>query len=140
MRMVFFDIGGTLVTSQGDWQQGAKTCLSQLRVSNVKLGLISNTGNLSRDELKARLPPDFDFSVFVPEAVLLSSEVGLEKPDLAIFLHAVRTSGRPAIDCVFVGENLSESWAAQLAGMRSIRVRAFPDDLDDLPALVASNV
>ncbi|MCA9070223.1 MAG: hypothetical protein KDA84_14920, partial [Planctomycetaceae bacterium] len=89
---IFFDIGDTLV-SQGNWVRGATDILDALKSSGVRLGLISNTGNLSRDQLQNHLPGDFRFDSFDDGLVLLSSEVGIEKPHLGIFLLAIQRAG-----------------------------------------------
>ncbi len=124
---IFFDIGDTLV-SQRRWRDGAQECLGDLRAEDVQLGIISNTGSLSRDELADFLPADFDFGIFEDPLVLLSSEVGIEKPDPEIFLKAVERSGQSPKSCVFVGEDLAECWAAQSVDMNAFRVSHFPDD------------
>ncbi|MDJ0950716.1 MAG: HAD-IA family hydrolase [Alphaproteobacteria bacterium] len=128
---VFFDIGDTLVRS-ASWLEGAQACLDALRAQGARLGIISNTKSMNRSELKALLPGDFDFDDFDPALVVLSSEVGLEKPDPRIFLHAVRVSGSQPSECVFVGEVVEETWAAQAIGMRAIRVAHFPLDFKEI--------
>ncbi len=128
---VFFDIGDTLV-SQLDWQDGAQVCLNQLRAEGARLGTISNTDGLSRQDLAAHLPVDFDFSRFDDHLVLLSSELGIEKPDPAIFRKAINLAGLDARNCIFVGEDLSEILAAQAVGMRTCRVTQFPRDFEIL--------
>ncbi len=88
--VIFFDIGSTLVQDSQNWVPGAKDVLIQLRSSGIRLGLISNTGTLDRTEFIPHLPSDFDLLVFDQDLILLSKEVGIEKPDLRIFLQAVR--------------------------------------------------
>ncbi len=134
---VFFDIGNTLVGGSS-WMPGAQACLDALRAQGVHLGLISNTGSLTRPELTASLPGDFSFADFEPSIVLLSSEVGIEKPNPEIFRRAVSLSASPPGDCVFVGENLVETWAAQTVGMRALRVVHFPQDLERLTQILDS--
>lgn len=45
---VFFDIGDTLVEAPKKWVPEAKELLEQIGSTNVRLGLISNTSDLSR--------------------------------------------------------------------------------------------
>lgn len=137
MVAVFFDIGSTLVDRNFNWIDGARMCVATLRGAGVPLGLISNTGILARDELRVLLPADFNFDQFEPDLVVLSSEFGSEKPNPAIFRHAVAQSGRIPADCVFVGEDLRETWAAQFVGMRCVRVHQFPLDFNILAELGA---
>ena len=128
---IFFDIGDTLV-SQLDWQDGAQVCLNQLRAEGARLGIISNTDGLSRQDLAAHLPVDFDFARFDDDLVLLSSESGIEKPDPAIFRKAMDLTGLDPRNCIFVGEDLSETLAAQAVGMQVCRVTHFPHDFEVL--------
>jgi FMN phosphatase YigB (HAD superfamily) len=145
IRVVFFDLGDTLVrrvatTPAGqrfDWIPGAKEVLSELRQLAVSMGVISNTGNLPRHDLRRMMPPDFSFDAFVPDLVLLSSEVGKEKPDPEIFQLAVRRAQAalgqvsPTVlvpsCCLFCGESLEETLAAQQIGMVSARVDPQPE-------------
>ena len=124
-QVVFFDLGMTLVGADTTrWVPGAKTVLQQLGADHVRLGVISNTGNLSRAELQSRLPADFDWNVFDPTLVLLSSEVGVEKPSLDIFRLAIDRAGVPAAQCLYCSEDLLETLAAQRAGMAAARIGA----------------
>ena len=135
-KTVFLDIGDTLVTN-GGWVAGAREALQALSYSHIRLGLISNTGDWTRAELKQRLPADFDFSIFQPELVLLSSELQIEKPKIEIFFLAMHRSGDQPWEIVFVGESIKESLAAQAAGIRSLRLAAdYPQDFRELPSLL----
>jgi putative hydrolase of the HAD superfamily len=120
-KVVFFDIGDTLV-SKKKWLSGAKELISHLKSKRIRIGLISNTGNLSRDELEKLLPSDFEFELFEEGLVLLSSEVGVEKPDLSIFLLAIQHATVSPWETLFVGESLTEVLAAQNSGMHAIRI------------------
>lgn len=136
IKVVFFDIGDTLV-SQKSWLPGAQTALGQLREKGIRVGLISNTGDLSRDELATDyLPTDFDFGWFDEGIVLLSSEVGVEKPALSMFTMAVNHAGVSPWETLFVAETLEETWAAQAAGMRAVRICQTPDDLEKIAELL----
>jgi FMN phosphatase YigB (HAD superfamily) len=134
-RVIFFDLGLTLVGSDSkQWNPGAQTVLSQLRSADLRLGVISNTGNLTRADLEARLPPDFKWSTFISKLILLSSEVGIEKPDLRIFRLAVERAGISAEKCLYCSEDLLETLAAQRVGMAATRVLPPPkSDLKTLP-------
>ena len=93
IKAVFFDLGDTLVTRK-KWVPGARQLISDLRDKGVQVGIISNTGDLLREDLqKDYLPDDFDFEWFQSEIVLLSSEVGVEEPSLSIFNMAINHAG-----------------------------------------------
>jgi HAD superfamily hydrolase (TIGR01549 family) len=133
IQVVFFDLGKTLVASDTQWNSSAKAVLSALSQAGVRLGIISNTGDLTRPQLKQRLPADFDFSVFEANLVLLSSEVGIEKPQIKIFQLAVERAGVSASQCVYCSEDMKETLAAQRAGMIGARIYPPPDsDLGDI--------
>jgi FMN phosphatase YigB (HAD superfamily) len=73
------------------------------------------------------LPPDFVWDLFDAHAILLSSEVGIEKPDVRIFRLAICRAQQPPDaetalrigprECLFCGESLMETLVAQQAGM-----------------------
>lgn len=131
---VFFDLGMTLVESDTTkWNPGAPDVLTELRAQGLRLGVISNTGDLTRDQLKSRLPSDLDWNIFEPGLVILSSEVKIEKPALKIFHLAVSRAGVPAGRCLYCSEDLEETLAAQHAGMLAARIHPPPkSDLQSL--------
>ncbi len=137
LSVVFLDIGNTLIRRDDDviriLVQGAFDAIQGFNDRGILTGIISNTGNLSRDELVDFLPADFDFGVFEPTLVILSSDpnVGVEKPDPAIYELALDRARllMPSIipaACLFCGENLTEVMAAQRVGFLGARV--FPTE------------
>jgi putative hydrolase of the HAD superfamily len=74
--------------------------IAALRARGIKLGLITNGGSaLQRAKIKALgLEP-------VLSVVAISQELGLEKPDPAIFHHALAALGCPANRAWFVGDH-----------------------------------
>lgn len=124
VKAVFFDLGETLVTKPRKWLPGAQAVLSSLRFKGFRLGLISNTDKLSRNELLDLLPIDFSYALFEPTLILLSSEVGIKKPDIGIFELAIQRAALPASRCLFCTENLLDTLVAQGAGMRVARIQA----------------
>ena len=123
MKTVFFDLGDTLVKIPKIWLPGAQSLLTRLKQGGVRLGIISNTGNLpDRKAILELLPSDFDLSMFDPMLVLFSSEVGIAKPDIRLFEIAIAAAHTPASDCLYCSESTVETIVAQKAGMRAIRV------------------
>jgi FMN phosphatase YigB (HAD superfamily) len=92
----------------------------------VRLGIISNTGELSRVEILERLPQDFDVSAFEHRLVLFSSLVHVEKPNPQIFSRAVEAAGVPAASCLFCTEEAEHADAAAVQGMTALVVQATP--------------
>ena len=133
--VVFFDIGDTLVTDTGT-RASALGCVETLVSAGFRVGIISNTGDLTRTQLIGVLPTDFSFSPFDDELILLSSEHPFEKPSLRIFFEAMQTANTSPDRCVFVGESLEETVAAQSAGMHAVRIcnDSADHDFDRIPA------
>jgi len=127
IEVVFFDIGDTLAVSpQGvspqGWVAGAKETLVALAQKGVRLGILSNTGDLARAEILDLLPADFPLAQFAPGLVVFSSEVGHQKPSPGIFELAAMRAGIAAQKCLYCSENLVETLAAQAVGMRAARM------------------
>jgi putative hydrolase of the HAD superfamily len=120
-KAIFFDIGNTLISRKA-WLPGALEAVQAIRDQRIKTGIISNTGDLDRDQLAKLLPDDFDFGLFEEHLTILSSEVGVQKPNLGIFSLAVQHAGCSPWESMFVGESLTETLAAQQAGMASARI------------------
>ena len=119
---VFFDIEVTLVDCGKQWIGDALATLAGLRAKRIRLGLISNTATLTRDEILGRLPTDFDLALFEPELVLFSSEIGIEKPDVRIFELAARRAHTTPTQCLFCTEDDAHVTAALNAGFKAMRV------------------
>jgi putative hydrolase of the HAD superfamily len=80
--------------------------------AGVKTALISNSwgpSGFSREDLG---------DVF--DAILISGEVGMRKPDREIFLHAARLLALEPAQCVFVDDLAQNAVGAREAGMEAI--------------------
>lgn len=118
--------------------EGALPLLEELRERGLGLGLISNcsseVGELWEDSPFAGC---FD-------AVVLSADVGLSKPDARIYRLALERLGAEPPDAIFVGDGESDELAgAEAAGLRAIQVGSREgwhgeriDSLEELTALV----
>lgn len=135
--VIFFDLGDTLVFGR-DWVYGARQTLTRVGEAGFRLGLISNTGDWDRDRVLDELPIDFELEIFEENLVVFSSEVGVAKPDPAIFELAVERAGVPASRCLFCSEDALHGLAAQHAGLRFYRCHAHPfNDIDRLAGHLA---
>src|ERR1043165_1567671 len=135
LEVIFFDIGDTLtIKGTREWVPEAKNVLAQLHQKGLRLGLISNTANLSRVELLNLLPDDFDLSLFEASLIILSSEVHLEKPDPEIFKLTLKRAATEADRCLFCTEELLHTLVAQTVGMRAARLQSPP--MSDIGTLV----
>jgi FMN phosphatase YigB (HAD superfamily) len=131
-KTIFFDLGGTLVLPESrQWIAGAVETLKQLKKTGINLGIISNTGDLTREQLQAKfLPEDFNFEIFQAEIVILSFEVkdmAKPKPSLEIFnlAYTKAQSLFPGAH-LFCGEDMVETLAAQQAGFCALRILPIP--------------
>ncbi len=133
IKVAFFDLGRTLVGDKSDWIPGAKDTLSRMLERGIRLGIISNTKNLSRPEILKLLPEDFDITLFENELVIFSSEVHVEKPDPKIFKSAIKRAGVEPAECLFCTEELSHILAAKQEGMQTALLQPPPNsDIGEL--------
>lgn len=100
-------------------------CLERLRAAGHQLALVSNFDQWLRDVLTALdLSRHFD-------AIVISSELGVEKPHPEIFARTCALLDRSPADCVFVGDSLVvDVDGASAAGMHPLlidRYGRFPD-------------
>src|SRR4029453_11128052 len=82
------------------------------RAAGIRTGLVSNSWGQSGYE-RDRFGDLFD-------AVVLSAEGGLGKPDPEIYLLAAERIGVPAAECVFVDDLLHNADGARAVGMQGI--------------------
>jgi FMN phosphatase YigB (HAD superfamily) len=134
VRVIFFDLGDTLIVTGQKWVPEAKNVLTQLHQRGLRLGLISNTADLNRAEFLKLLPADFDLSLFEASLIILSSEVHLEKPDPEIFKLALKRAAAAPESCLFCTEELLHTLVAQTVGMRTARLQ--PPSMGDIGTLV----
>jgi len=133
IKVAFFDLGGTLVGNKRDWIPGAKDTLTKMLQKGIRLGLISNTKNLSRPEILEILPKDFNMSLFENELVIFSSEVHIEKPNPEIFKLAIMRAGVKPSQCLFCTEELPHILVAKQQGMQTALLQAPPkSDIEKL--------
>jgi putative hydrolase of the HAD superfamily len=104
--------------------------VAQLRVRGVRVGVISNSwGTEPYDPYQPfDLPNRFD-------TVVISGEVGIRKPDPAIYRLAAEKLGVTAEECVFVDDIASNLPAAQELGMTTVHHRDTSQTLRALQEL-----
>jgi putative hydrolase of the HAD superfamily len=94
---------------------GAGDLLAALK-PRVRIGIVSNN-ILDEQQQKLR---HLGLDRFV-DALVVSEEAGVSKPDPAIFAIALRRLGAAAADAVMIGD----SWSADIEGARAAGVRAI---------------
>ncbi|REK76043.1 HAD family hydrolase [Paenibacillus paeoniae] len=98
----------------------AKSVLRELKERSVGVGLISNWDGSARQVLQDNeLIEAFDH-------VVVSSEVGIEKPSPRIFAHALRLADVAAEECLYVGDNYYDDVIGSAkAGMDAVLINRF---------------
>ena len=108
-----------------------RTVLEKLR-PHYRLGIISNFDGRLRAILRhLEIAAHF-------EPVVISSEVGADKPDRWIFQHALELAGVPPHAALHVGDDPLRDWAAaEAAGLHSFHLARPANSLRDLQMWLA---
>jgi putative hydrolase of the HAD superfamily len=119
-------------------EPGAAEALASLRAAGFRLAIVTNGGPTQHVKLDAcGLRPLVD-------ACVLSDEVGVRKPDPAIFALAAAAAGASLDGAWMVGDRADADVAgAVAAGIASVwlhRGRRWPDDLPYAPTAVAGSL
>lgn len=131
MPVIFFDIGETLATARLDANgrlagfmvlPGVLEALEGLRERSLRMGIISNRGNIPAETVNRELDASGLLDFFDPRLIIFAP-----KDSPAPFARAAARAGVPAAECFFVGENNQERTHALSAGF----AKAIPH-----PALV----
>jgi putative hydrolase of the HAD superfamily len=105
----------------------AELVLGELRRRDIRMGLVTNGGSAMQRSKIAALGLDRYMA-----AIVISDEVGLRKPDAAIFRRALAALGCAASDAWFVGDNPDlDVRAAHDAGLKAFWVRTGAFQADD---------
>jgi len=94
--------------------------LERLKRAGYKLGIVSNFA----PTLKAILRHKGILHYFDP--VVVSTEVGLEKPNPAIFRLALELAGLSAEETLYVGDHdKNDIWAPNQIGIRAVKIKRY---------------
>ncbi|MFD2670696.1 HAD-IA family hydrolase [Marinicrinis sediminis] len=98
-----------------------KPALAQLQQRGYKIGLISNFA----PTLRAILEEKGILSYFDP--VLVSTEVGIEKPNPRIFQMALEQSGLQSSDVLYIGDHeINDIWSPNQVGIDAVKIIRYP--------------
>ena len=104
----------------------ASEVLTDLKSRGLKLGVVSNF-----DRRLYSVLDHLDLSRFFAK-VIISSEVGIDKPDPAIFRFALDALAVPSAETVHVGDDPKCDWGATAAGLTVFELRRPDNTLRDL--------
>lgn len=93
--------------------------------------MISNVGQGFIERMFVEKPASHYF-----DSIVLSSEVGLVKPDVRIYELSVKQLGVETEDCVFIDDLEKNVIGAREAGMQAIVYKDFEQFLSDLEKLI----
>jgi len=109
--------------------EGVPSTLRQLQRRGFKLGVITNTRATTTEKLAWFRAQGFEL---LWDAFISSSEVGVRKPDPAIYHIALQQADVAAADVVFVGHAAAELRGARAVGMRTVAFKPDHDAVADL--------
>lgn len=125
------------LASYASWSDGAVPLLKCLRARRHPMALVTNGSKSQRAKINA-----IGASVYF-DTVLISEEVGIAKPDPAIFTQAMSRLNAASDRSVFVGDSLEHDMVgARNAGMMTVYLnRSGASDVDEsLCDLVVSDL
>ena len=108
--------------------------LADLKESALRMGVISNWDHSARSLLQRHgLMDYFDHCV-------ISSEVGIDKPDPAIFNLAAQKANTDPRSCIYVGDNYyDDAVGSRKVGMQALILNRFGklgvEEIDDAPII-----
>ena len=130
----FFEAAYAHFAEPGVWRAYPEVhdVLASLREEGYRLAVISNFDRRLRPVLA-----DLGLADFF-EAMVISSEVGADKPDPRIFEHALQTLGVLPGEAWHVGDDPKRDGGAEAAGLRVYHLARPGRTLDDLAAALAA--
>lgn len=123
--LIATDVASWSVQHEEIWALAAR-----FRTAGGRTAFLSNSG----PEVMARLRADHPLETRF-DAVVISCEVGLSKPDPRIFRLCLERLGLPASDVLFVDDRADNVEGAAAVGLRTLQFEG-PDALERLRALV----
>lgn len=107
MQGLIIDYAGVLDTGAED-EQRWKTLIEAVKAKDIAVGILSNEDGDGEMAEKIR---EWEFGGLV-DAVVLSGEIGAEKPERAAFQAAVDAIGVDLNDCVMIDDDIMNVRAA----------------------------
>lgn len=137
-KALLFDLGGTLVDVSADYKiftpfPDVIPALQELKLRGYHLAVVSNAAGFD-DEGKKKMG-----LLGIIDTWIFSGDVGVEKPDPAIFVHALEKIGVTAAEALMVGDSLSSDVrGAEGVGINALLIdrtemsRTYPERIESL--------
>lgn len=119
MRGLIIDYAGVLEGPAAD-AESWKLLLSELRMNGIGIAVLTNIDSFEVPADLAR----WKETGYVDE-IVMSSEIGVEKPDFEAFYAACRALGEDHKDCVCVDDSIENIHAAVRAGLIGVLYTAY---------------
>src|ERR1035437_4667220 len=130
---IIFDCFGVIVTADGVKDPLVMELILSLR-RRYKTALLSNIG---QQGLNLRFTSEELSRYF--DAVIISGDVGIVKPDPGIYNHATKLLGVDPNECVFIDDLEIHCEGARNIGMYAIQYRDFLQAKQELEDLLISS-
>jgi epoxide hydrolase-like predicted phosphatase len=117
---------GRMFADLAIYEDSMTSLVSRARAAGIRTALLSNSWGNDYDRRGWR-------EMF--DAIVISGEVGMRKPEPGIFKLAVDRIGLPAGECVFIDDMAHNIVAAEQAGLTGIVHRTFDETATQLDAL-----
>jgi epoxide hydrolase-like predicted phosphatase len=117
---------GKMFADLAIYEDSMTSLVTRARAAGIRTGLLSNSWGNEYD--RTDWHEMFD-------AVVISGEVGMRKPEPGIFELAVDRMGLPADECVFIDDMAHNIVAAEQAGLVGIVHQTFDETAAELEAL-----
>ena len=117
---------GAMFADLAIYEDAMTSLVIRARSAGIRTALLSNSWGNDYD--RSDWPEMFD-------TVVISGEVGMRKPEPAIFELVLHRIGLPAQECVFIDDMAHNIVAAQKVGLAGIVHRTFDETAAELKAL-----
>jgi len=114
---------GEMFADLAIYEYSMTSLITRARAAGIRTGLLSNSWGNEYD--RSDWHEMFD-------AVVISGEVGMRKPEPGIFELALKRIGLPAEECVFIDDMAHNIVAAEQAGLVGIVHRTFDETAAEL--------
>lgn len=127
IKALIVDWGGVLTDGQDGGGPTVTSLVRHARQAGLATAVLSNCA--------ANAYPRTEWGELF-DVIVVSGEVGLQKPDLAIYELTAKRLGLPPAACVFVDDLAANARSAAEAGMVSIQHRSYAETSLELEAIL----